>query len=67
MWVSFTLWLHQLQLLLVKAWNNQTPMQYGGMLVCISVVGWLMMKGGAGTHETPRELVSVERRGLDWP
>ncbi len=46
LWFNFTLWLSQLQQLLQKAWHHLTPMQYGGMLVCIGVVGWLLMKGG---------------------
>ncbi len=43
-WSNFSLWLHQLQQILHKAWNCLTPMQYGGMLITIAVVGWLLMK-----------------------
>ena len=44
LWSDFTLWLSQVQHLLLKTWNHLTPMQYGSMLVCIGVVGWLLMK-----------------------
>ncbi len=44
-WLSFTAWLASLQRLAAHSWNTLTPMQYGGMLITIGVVGYLMMKG----------------------
>jgi hypothetical protein len=26
------------------AWNNMTPMQYGTILICVAVFGWVLMK-----------------------
>lgn len=39
-------WFNVYYHLLVKAWNGMTPMQYGCVLVAISLVGWVLMKNG---------------------
>ena len=44
LWLDFTSWLSQLERLFMHAWHTLTPMQYGGLLVCVAVFGWLLMK-----------------------
>jgi hypothetical protein len=35
---------NQYHSLLMRYWNQMTPMQYCGLLISIAAVGWLMMK-----------------------
>ena len=44
-WLSFMGWLASLQRLAMHSWNTLTPMQYGGLLITISVIGFATMKG----------------------
>ena len=32
---------------LINHWQHMTPLQYGGMLIVIAVVGWPMMKSSS--------------------
>jgi hypothetical protein len=40
-------WFNVYSNLLMKYWNNMTPSQYGGLLITVSLIGWLLMKNGA--------------------
>lgn len=33
---------------LFRLWDNLTPMQYGLMLLTVGILGWVLMKSGAG-------------------
>ena len=34
--------------LLFRLWDNMSPMQYGMMLLTVGILGWVLMKSGAG-------------------
>ncbi len=30
----------------VNWWNNISPVEYGGLLIVVSILGWVLMRGG---------------------